>query len=109
MRTLISGFLQQKSDRQPFFDYVASEAEKMTQEEFEELKGKIFRDIESIKSNRRRQQLPRRSATITTESQRVGILPQQLNRRLVPLKQELAAVLSTIHQAPLASATLHLS
>ena len=75
MRTLISGFLQQKSDRQPFFDYVASEAEKMTQEEFEELKGKIFRDIETIKSNRRRQQLPRRSATITTESQRVGLLP----------------------------------
>ena len=75
MRTLISGFLQQKSDKQPFFDYVASEAEKMTQEEFEELKGKIFRDIESIKSNRRRQPLPRRSATITTESQRVGILP----------------------------------
>ena len=75
MRTLISGFLQQNSDRQPFFDYVASEAEKMTQEEFEELKGKIFRDIETIKSNRRHQQLPRRSATITTESQRVGILP----------------------------------
>ena len=75
MRTLISGFLQQKSDRQPFFDYVASEAEKMTQEEFEELKDKIFRDIETIKSNRRRQPLPRRSATIATESQRVGILP----------------------------------
>ena len=69
MRTLISGFLHQKSDRQPFFDYVASEAEKMTQEEFEELKGKIFRDIETIKSNRRR------SATVTTESQRVGLLP----------------------------------
>ena len=75
MRTLISGFLQQKSDRQPFFDYVASEAEKMTQEEFEDLKGRIFRDIESIKTNRRRQPLARRSATITTESQRVGILP----------------------------------
>ena len=75
MRTLISVFLQQKSDRQPFFDYVASEAKKMTQEEFEELKGKIFRDIETIKSNRRHQPLPRRSATITTESQRVGILP----------------------------------
>ena len=74
-RTLISGFLQQKSDRQPFFDYVASEAEKMTQEEFEDLKGRIFRDIETIKSNRRYQPLPRRSATITTESQRVGILP----------------------------------
>ena len=65
MRTLISGFLQQKSDRQPFFDYVASEAEKMTQEEFEDLKGRIFRDIETIKSNCRRQPLPRRSATIT--------------------------------------------
>ena len=104
MRTLISGFLQQKSDRQPF-DYVASEAEKMTQEEFEELKSKIFRDIESIKSNRRRQQLPRRSVTITTESQRVGILPPT-TQRLVPLKQQLAAVLCTIHQAPLASATL---
>ena len=75
MRTLISGFLHQKSDRQPFFDYVASEAKKMTQEEFEELKGKIFRDIETIKSNRRRQPLPRRSATVTTESQRVGLLP----------------------------------
>ena len=75
MRTLISGFLQQKSDRQPFFDYVASEAEKMTQEEFEDLKGRIFRDIESIKSNCRHQALIRRSTTITTESQRVGILP----------------------------------
>ena len=47
----------------------------MTQEEFEELKGKIFRDIETIKSNHRRQPLPRRSATVTTESQRVGLLP----------------------------------
>ena len=35
LRTLITGFLQQKSDRQPFLDYMASEAEKMTQEEFE--------------------------------------------------------------------------
>ena len=75
MRTLISGFLQQKSDRQPLFDYVASEAEKMTQEEFEDLKGRIFRDIEEVKNTHRRQVLPKRSATITRESQRVGILP----------------------------------
>ena len=75
MRTLISGFLQQKSDRQPFFDYVASEAEKMSQEEFGDLKGRILRNIESIKSNHRRQSLPRRSATVTTESQMVGLLP----------------------------------
>ena len=67
MRTLISGFLQQKSDRQPFFDYVASEAEKMTQEEFEDLKGRIFRDIEEVKNTHRRQVLPKRSATITRE------------------------------------------
>ena len=57
MRTLISGFLQQKSDRQPFFDYMASEAEKMTQEEFEDLKGRIFRDIEAVKNTHRRQVL----------------------------------------------------
>ena len=106
MRTLISGFLQQKSDRQPFFDYMASEAEQITQEEFEDLKGRTFRDIETIKSNRRCQPLPRRSATITMESQRVGILPS-LNRCLVPPKQQLAAVMSTIHQTPLASVTLH--
>ena len=76
MRTLISGFLQQKSDRQPLFDYVASEAEKMTQGEFEDLKGRIFRDIEAVKNTHRRQVLPKRSATITKESQRVGILPK---------------------------------
>ena len=52
----------------------------MTQEEFEEFKGKIFRDIETIKSKRRRQQLPRRSATITTELQRVGILPPTIQQ-----------------------------
>ena len=82
MRTPISGFLQQKSDRQPFFDYMASEAEKMTEEEFEDLKGRIFRDIEAVKNTHRHQVLPKRSATITKESQRVGILPpttQQLS------------------------------
>ena len=73
MRTLISGFLQQKSDR--LFDYVASEAEKMTQEEFEGLKSRIFRDIEAVKNTHRRQVLPKRSATITEETQRVEIVP----------------------------------
>ena len=80
MRTLISGFLQQKSDRQPFFDYVASEAEKMTQEEFEDLKGRIFRDIEEVKNTHRCQVLPKRSATITRESQKVGILPTTIQQ-----------------------------
>ena len=35
----------------------------------------VVPDIETIKSNRRRQPLPRRSATVITESQRVGLLP----------------------------------
>ena len=108
MRTLISGFLLQKSDTQPIFDYVASEAEKMTQEEFEDLKGRIFRDIEEVKNTHRCQVLPKRSATITRESQRVGT--QRLNRRLVPPRLQRAAVpavMSTIHSAPLALETLH--
>ena len=109
MRTLISGFLQQRSDRQPFFDYVASEAEKMTQEEFEDLKGKIFRDIESIKTNRRRQPLSRRSATITMESQRVGILPTTTQQASTSTQAAPyvypSTLMSTTHQAPLA--TLH--
>ena len=98
MRTLISGFLQQKSDRHLFFDYMASEAEKMTQEEFEDLKGKIFRVIESIKSNRRRQPLPRRSATITTESQRVGILPTTTQQ--VSTSTQAAASSSYVYYTP---------
>ena len=75
MRTLISGFLPQKSDGPPFLDYVASEAEKITQEEFEDLKGRIFRDIEAVKNTHGRQPLPKRSTTLTRESQKVGILP----------------------------------
>ena len=54
---------------------VASEAEKMTQVEFVDLKGRIFRDSEEVKNTHRRQVLPKRSATIIRESQRVGILP----------------------------------
>ena len=99
MGTLISGFLQQKSDRQPFFDYVASEAEKMTQEEFEDLKGGIFRDIASIKTNRRCQPLARRSATITTESQRVGILPTTSEQ--VSNSTQAATSSSNVYYSPL--------
>ena len=98
MRTLILGFLQQKSDKQLFFDYVASEAEKMTQEEFEDLKGRIFRDIETIKSNRRCQPLPRRSATVTTESQRVGILPTTTQQ--VSSSTQAAASSSYVYYTP---------
>ena len=104
MRTLISGFLQQKSDRQPFIDYVASEAEKMTQEEFE---GRIFRDIEAVKNTHRHQVLPKRSATITKESQRVGILPTTTQQASSSTQAAVPAVTSTTHPAPLALETLH--
>ena len=107
MRTLISGFLQQKSDRQPFFDYVASEAEKMTQEEFEDLKGRIFRDIESIKSNRRCQALPRRSATVTTESQRVGILPTTTQQAFTSTQAAASSSYVYYTPSPMALASLH--
>ena len=107
MRTLISGFLHQKSDRQPFFDHVASEAEKMTQEEFEELKGKIFRDIERATVDI--SHCPEDQPLLPRSPRGSAYCQQPLNRCLVPLKQQLAAVLCTIHQAPLASATRHLS
>ena len=77
MRTLISSFLQQKStsNRQPFYDYIASEVDKMSPEEYENFKVLVFNAIQNDKSTPRRQALPKRSTTITTESQRFGILP----------------------------------
>ena len=91
MRTLISGFLQQKSDRQAFFDYVASEAEKMTS------RAEFLEILKSIKSNRRRQALPRRSTTITTESQRVRIL---LTTQQASTSTQAAASGSNVYYTP---------
>ena len=50
MQTLISGFLQQKltSERQPFYDYVASEADKMSPEEYENFKVLVFNAIQNV-------------------------------------------------------------
>ena len=56
----------------------------MTQEEFEDLQGRVFRDIEAAKNTPRRQLLPRRLATITKESQRAGILPPRQQQAAVP-------------------------
>ena len=44
----------------------------MTQED---LRGRIVRNTEAVKNTHRHQVLPKRSATITKESQKVGILP----------------------------------
>ena len=102
MRTLISGFLQQKSDRQPFFDYVASEAEKMTQEEFEDLNGRILIDIEAVKNTHRHQVLPKISPLLPKNHRGSGYCQQPLNRHLVPPRQQQAAVqqLRLLHTQP---------
>ena len=112
MRTLISDFLRQKSDRQPFFDYVASEAEKMTQEEFEDLKGKICRDIEAVKTLIDVKYYPRDQPLLPKSHRGSGNCQQPLIRRLVPPRLQQAAVpavTSTTHPAPLALETLHQS
>ena len=70
----------------------------MTQEEFEDLKGRIFRDIESIKTNSRHQPLARRSATITMESQRVGILTTTTQQ--VSTSTQAAASSSYVYYTP---------
>ena len=78
----------------------------MTQEEFEDLKGRIFRDIEEVKNTHRRQVLPKRSATITKESQRVGILPTTTQQASSSTQAAaVPAVTSTTHPAPVALET----
>ena len=69
--------LQQKStsERQPFYDYASSEADKMSPEEYKIFKIQVFNAIHNVQSTSRRQVLPKRSVTVTTESQKVGILP----------------------------------
>ena len=107
MRTLISGFLQQKSDRQPFFDYVASEAEKMTQEEFEDLKGEFFEILKALKATIDVNHYQEDQRLLPQSPRGSGYCQQPLNRRLLQPKQQLAAVTSTTHPAHLALATLH--
>ena len=99
MRTLISGFLQQKSDRQAFFDYMASEAEKMTQEEFEDLKGRIFEILKALKATVDVKHYQKDHPLLPWSPRGSGYCQQPLNRRLLPPKQQLTAVTSTTHQA----------
>ena len=78
----------------------------MTQEEFEDLKGRIFRDIEAVDIKFYPIDQP-----LLPKSHRGSVYCQQpLNRRLVPPRQQRAAVpavMSTTHPAPLALETLH--
>ena len=99
MRTIISGFLQQKSYRQPFFDYVASEAEKMTQED---LKGRIFEIFKALKATVDVKHYQEDQPLLPCSSRGSRYCQQPLKQRLLPPKQQLAAVTSTTHPAHLA-------
>ena len=100
MRTLISGFLQQKLDRQPFFDYGASEAKKMTQEEFEDLKGRILETLKPLRATVAVNHYLEDQPLLPRSPRGSGYCQQPLNRCLVPPKQQLAAVMSITHPAP---------
>ena len=79
----------------------------MTQDEFEDLKGRLFRDIETVKNTHRRQVISKRSATITKESQRVRILPTTTQQASSSTQAAVPAVTSATHPAPLALETFH--
>ena len=81
----------------------------MSPEEHENFKVLVFNAMQNLKSTPRRQALPKRSATITTESQGSGYCHQQHSclpaaKRVQP---PVEATVSTTHQVLLVLETLH--
>ena len=82
-KKLISGLVEKKSgERQPFFDYLASEGNKLSAEDYQTFKTQSFQLMQNLQtaaaSRPRRRDvlpLPRATATITSESQKEGQLP----------------------------------
>ena len=111
MQILISGFLQQRStsDRQPFYDYVASEADKMSPEEYENFKVQVFNAIQYVKSSSRRQFCQDGQLLLQQSHGGSGYYYQQ--HRHLPAARQVQpvepATVSTTHQILLVSATLH--
>ena len=97
MRTMVSKFVEKPVDeRIMFFDFVASEATKLSQGQYHTLKGQVFNALQNVTGSnlkpatpspaptpappptpRQPTPLPRRTATITSDSQTLGILPPQ--------------------------------
>ena len=81
-----------------FFYFVASEASKLTEEQYHTFKGQVFNALQNVtashlkpatpspaptpaKSSRQTAPLPIRKATITSDTQTMGILPPQATTR----------------------------
>ena len=101
MRTMVSKFVEKLVDeRTLFFDFVASEVSKLSQEQYHTLKGQVFNALQNVTASnlkpatpspaptpaptpaqpptqRQLTPLSRRTATITSDSQTLGILPPQ--------------------------------
>ena len=97
MKTMVSKFVEKPVDeRTLFFYFVASEASKLSEEQYHTLKGQVFNVLQNITASnlkpatpskapvpaqpptpRQAAPLPRRTATVTSDTQAMGILPPQ--------------------------------
>ena len=97
MKTMVSEFVEKPVDeRTLFFDFVASEASKLSEEQYHTLKGQVFNALQNVTATnlkpatpskapapaqpptpRQAAPLPRRTATVTSDTQAMGILPPQ--------------------------------
>ena len=97
MKTMVSKFVEKPADeRTLFFYFVASEASKLSEEQYHTLKGQVFNALQNITASnlkpatpskapplalpptpRQAAPLPRRTATVTSDTQAMGILPPQ--------------------------------
>ena len=97
MKTMVSKFVEKPVDeRTLFFDFVASEASKLSEEQYHTLKGQVFNALQNVTATnlkpatpskapapaqpptpRQAAPLPRRTATVTSDTQAMGILPPQ--------------------------------
>ena len=97
-----------------FFDFVASEASKLSEEQYHILKGQVFNALQNITATnlksatpskapapaqpptpRQAAPLPRRTATVTSDTQAMGILPPQ-----GPTRQASASSSSLLYYTP---------
>ena len=86
--------------KEHFFDFMASEASKLSEEQYHTLKGQVFNALQNVTASnlkpaipskapapaqpptpRQAAPLPRRTATVTSDTQAMGILPPQGPRR----------------------------
>ena len=76
---------EQKSERQPFYNFIATEADRLPDPRYDIFQAEVFNQLQSFKrpdapsqattTQHQRLAQPVRSATITSDSQREGILP----------------------------------